>query len=220
MQINVKQKSPPAWTPPLSKCSLCWLGGGGTLSSHGLGGGCTSSSLRWLGGGVYSILLTGGGTPFCWWGIPPCPRSGGGVYLRVPPSPDLGWGTPHQQNGVPPWPAMGYPHLDLEWGTPFCLDLGWGTPPQSRLEMGYPPSSVNRLKLLFSFILRMRAVKSGGYFTVVKKFRKRSNLNINKVLTWRIKQDSVSQPTSRPPYSLVGPAVCGRWSFGPLGSRI
>ena len=57
---------------------------------------------------------------------------GGGV-----PHPDLGWGTPHQQNGVPPHPELG-------WGTPLfktwdgvLLIQAWdGVPPQSRPVMG------------------------------------------------------------------------------------
>ena len=62
-------------------------------------------------------------------------RCGGWV---VPPGggyPIPRWGTPHLGRGTPiSW--MGYPHLDLGWGTPH-LDLGWGTPPPGP-GMGYP----------------------------------------------------------------------------------
>ena len=76
-----------------------------------------------------------------------------GEYPGVPPPPDLGWGTPHQLDGVPPtWTSDGVPpiswmeypsHLDLGCGTsiswmgyPPCLDLGWGIPIS---WMGYHP---------------------------------------------------------------------------------
>ena len=55
----------------------------------------------WLGG--YPIQTWSGGYP----------RLGPGGVPRVPPCPDLGWGTPYQ---------------DLRWGTPL-----------PRPEMGYPP---------------------------------------------------------------------------------
>ena len=53
-------------------------------------------------------------------------------------------GVPRQQGGVAPLSGTGM-------GYPPCPDLGCGTAP--------PPASVNRLKILPSLILRMRAVK-------------------------------------------------------------
>ena len=71
------------------------------------------------------------------------------------PPPDLGWGTPQSAGWGTPSPSRPkwctQPHPDLGWRTPPCLDLGWGTPAP-------PPTSVNRLKILPSIILRMRAV--------------------------------------------------------------
>ena len=85
-------------------------------------------------GGIPPIPGLDGGTPFCWWGVPPGMNRGyhillmGGT-LEPPPHPDLGWGTPLQQNGVPPvW----------TWD-------------------GVLPS-VNRLKILSSLILQMLVV--------------------------------------------------------------
>ena len=62
--------------------------------------------------------------------------------MGVSPCPDLGWGTPHQQDGVPPSrPEMGVPPPPIsrmgypltlpvwtwDW-VPTCLEVGWGTP--------------------------------------------------------------------------------------------
>ena len=101
------------------------------------------------------------------------------------PYPDLGWvpPTPHPHvgqgtfpsqtwDGVPPMhrPGMGYPPYSQTWdrvpfparpgmGYPLCTDLGWGTHPTHRPGTGYPlPTSVDRLKILLSLILWMRAV--------------------------------------------------------------
>ena len=74
--------------------------------------------------------------------------------------------------GYPPsWSWMGYPRQQNK--VPSCPNLGWGTPsPSSGPGVGYSPvwtrdgvppprpQSVNRLKLLPSLILRMRAVKT------------------------------------------------------------
>ena len=109
-----------------------------------------------------------------WGGVPwvtPCPRSGRGVphsadrgdpilLTRGYPHPRSGWGylgvplswswmgypsPPRQQNGIPPIQTWdGIPPTPLP-------DLRWGTPPA-------PPASVDRLKILPSVILRMRAV--------------------------------------------------------------
>ena len=77
-----------------------------------------------------------------------------GYPIPGTPHPDLGWGTPHQQNGVPP-PVWTWDEVPSIW----TWD-GVTPPPKSRPEMGYPHlASVNRLKLLPSVILRMRAVK-------------------------------------------------------------
>ena len=92
------------------------------------------------------------------------PDRGGGT----PSSPGLGGGIPSSSGGrVVPHPVLdggGVPHPVLTGGTP-CLDLGGGTP-LSRLGWGTPqtldrvplPASVDRLKILPSLILRMRAV--------------------------------------------------------------
>ena len=102
-------------------------GGGGTLSSLGLGGvpGVSPLSQVWWGGTPSS--LGQGGTPFCWLGGGIPSSLGTGSYPKVPP----------------------IPGLDLGWDTPPHPDLGWGTPPST---------SVDRLKLLPSLIIRMRAV--------------------------------------------------------------
>ena len=68
-------------------------------------------------------------------------------------SPDWGGGGPSPVlilDGVPPPPSrMGQP-ITWTWDEVLPhLDLGWGSP---------PPASVNRLKILPSLILRMRAV--------------------------------------------------------------
>ena len=130
---------------PRSKCSLCWWGEGGVPHPVMNGrypiqswtGGVpqdTPLSQVWLGGGTPSSL---GLHPFCWWG----------GYPGIPPS----------------WSWMGYlPPPISRMGYPSCLDLGRGTPPTpSGPGMGYPlpPATGNRLKLLPSLILRMRAVK-------------------------------------------------------------
>ena len=140
MNHKWKQESPPAWTqeahrPPCSKCSLCWWGRGYPIQSWTGGyhillmGGYPIQS--WIGGGYWvppvpgldgtpSILLMGG-----------TPSSNGWGYPRLP-HPDFGWGTPHQQNGVPPirtWDRVP-PSLDLGRGIPSPRpDLRWGTPP-------------------------------------------------------------------------------------------
>ena len=133
--------------------------------------GGTRSSLGW---GIPHPVLDQGGTPSS--------LGPGGVPHPVldqegTPHPDLGWGTPCQQNGVQYWDGVPpHPHLDLGWGTPH-LDLRWGTlpvwiwdvvppgmgSPLPRLDLGRGtspplPASVDRLKLLPSLILRMRAV--------------------------------------------------------------
>ena len=101
----------------------------------------------------------------------------GGVPWGTPYH-DLGWGTLHQQDGVPPSkPGIGYPLSRSGMGYPPCPDMGWCYPPShqqdgvppiqtwdgippSRHGVGYPPlsrhgveyppppASVDRLKIL------------------------------------------------------------------------
>ena len=91
------------------------------------------------------------------------PRHG---YLPWTWGPPPRWGTPPEMgyprtwDGVPPYP-------DLKWGTPPTSDLRWGKPP--------PPASVNRLKILPSPILRMRAVKINIDKNWIILFRSDSN---------------------------------------------
>ena len=71
-------------------------------------------------------------------GVPHPVLDGGGTWGT--PDPDLGWGIPHQQDGVSLHPNLGWgippvqqwdevpPPMSAGWGTP-CLDQGWGTPP-------------------------------------------------------------------------------------------
>ena len=106
-------------------------------------------------------ILGRGGTPsnLSWGVYPEVPRSipdlDGGNLSR----PDLGWGTPpHQQNGYPPsGPGMGYPPNIWTWDRAPPSTQTWDRVP--------PPTSVNRLKLLPSLILRMRGVKMHRYGT-------------------------------------------------------
>ena len=98
-------------------------------------------SLCWWGRG-YPIQSWTEGYPLSWsWmGLSPCPDLRRGYY-----SPST---SPGQQNGVPPvqtWDGVTPP--------PPRLDLAWGRPPP-------PPASVDKLQLLPSLILRMRAVKT------------------------------------------------------------
>ena len=140
------------------------LGQGGYPIQSWIGGGGTSPSQVWMGG--YPILLMGGVPQ----GNPPFPgldggvphsADGGGGYPRVTHPSQVWMGVPHSADGGTPISRMGYPHVDLGWGTPPPvqtsdgvplplsrpgmgypphLDLGWGTPPPtSRPEMGYPP---------------------------------------------------------------------------------
>ena len=136
---------------------------------------------KWIWG---TIIWTGVPHPVLNWGVPhpildgiPHPVLGRGIS---PSSLERGYprGTPVQTwDGVAPiqtWdgvPGMGWgaPHLDLRWDTlpsPHP-DLGWGTPisrmgyPSPCLDLGQgtsPPTSVNRLEILPSPILWMRAV--------------------------------------------------------------
>ena len=65
---------------------------------------------------------------------------------------------PHQPDeSTPPLPSgrMGYILSGLYGGTPIVI--GWGYPTPSA-RWGYHPTAVNRLKILPSLILRMRAV--------------------------------------------------------------
>ena len=82
-----------------------------------------------------------------------------GGYPGYPPPFRAGWGIPIQTwSGVPQVP----PTIQT-WGTPH-LDLGWGTPltHRPRTDTVPPlPASVDRLKILPSPILRMRAVEIG-----------------------------------------------------------
>ena len=104
------------------------------------------------------------------WSIPPIQTWDG----ATPP--------PHQQDGVPPiwtWDEYNSPISRMRVLLPPSLGLGWGTPiqtPDSSLEYPPiqtwdgvlppsrpgipppPPARVNRLKILPSLILRMRAV--------------------------------------------------------------
>ena len=122
---------------------------GGTPSSHG-------------GGEVPHPVMVGGtpGTPTIqtWDGVPP-PRPEMGY-----PPPRPGTGYPHHPDlvgGVPQIP----PTIQTWDGVPPYPDLRWGTPhPTHRPGTGYPPSftSVDRLKILPSLILRMGAVKIGA----------------------------------------------------------
>ena len=96
----------------------------------------------------YATLSNGwGGYPIqSWWwgvpGVPPSPSRPGWGYPGYPHHPDLGWGTPTQTwEGVPPPP----------------LRPGMGYPPQTWDGLP-PPTSVDRLKILPSPILWMRAV--------------------------------------------------------------
>ena len=103
--------------------------------------------------------------------VPPIPGLDGG-YLRYPHSPSSGQGgVPHPvlDRGVSHSADGGYPHPDLGWGTPISI---MGYPYLSGPGMGYPtvqtwdgvppspPASMDRLKLLPSLILWMRAVKN------------------------------------------------------------
>ena len=112
-------------------------------------------------------LLTGGGYPIqsCTWGVPhpvlDPPSTPGMGYPRPDLRlgtlhPDLGWGYPHQQDGIPSCP-------DLGWGTPCPHQQDGVPPPPSRPEMGYLspplPEMVDKVKTLPSVILWMRAVK-------------------------------------------------------------
>ena len=108
-----------------------WGGGGYPIQSW-MGGGTPSSLGQW--GGGYHIQSWMGGTP--------SPRSGRGVRHSAdgeyPIQP--GMGNPPSLSR----PGMGYPPPIQTWD---------GVPP-------LPPASVDRLKLLPSLILRMRAVKT------------------------------------------------------------
>ena len=74
----------------------------------------------------------------------PCQQDG-----VPPPHPDLGWGTPLSKHG------MGYPP-SAGWCTPI---QSWDEVPLTQFWDGVaPPASVDRLKILPSLILRMRAV--------------------------------------------------------------
>ena len=100
--------------------SQVWLGGypipglGGGYPVPGLGLGGTPSQV-WPGG--YPISGWGTqGTPYPdleYPGYPP-PRPGMGY---PPPRPGMGYTPPRPGMGYP-LPEMGYPHLDLGWGTP------------------------------------------------------------------------------------------------------
>ena len=106
------------------------------------------------------------------WGTPPdmgypLPQTWG-KHTSPDGVPPWTWGTtpPHpypQRWSTPPRPEMEYPpYPDLRWGTPYL-----------RPEMGYPPppASVNRLKILPSPILRMRAVKTCAIIEITKQGR-------------------------------------------------
>ena len=118
----------------------------------------------------------------------PLPQSRPGMRC---PHPDLGWGTPLVQtwDRVPPISRMGYspvhtwdglppppsaPRIGYPLSTPGMGSspsgprtgyphphLGWGTSPIQTWD-GVPLASVDRLKILPSLILRMRAVKTNS----------------------------------------------------------
>ena len=87
-------------------------------------------------------------------GVPPCSLDGGGVPHPVltegiPSSPDEGGiPSPCQEGWGTPIGKIGYPPRE-----------GWGTPASARWDYPLSPASVNRLKVLPSLSLRMRAVK-------------------------------------------------------------
>ena len=132
-----------AYCLPCSKCSLCCcllMGeGGGTPSSPGQG--VRHPDLSWV---PLPHLDLGYCTPCQLDGVHPSHLDlGWGAPRVTPPTwtwdgvPPAGWGTllPGPGVGYTPTSWMGYPYLDLGWGTP--LDLGWGTPPTVSW-MGYP----------------------------------------------------------------------------------
>ena len=98
-----------------------------------------------------------GGTPQSWPGT--WPGQGGGY-----PRPELGWGTPtvltlgpkhwvHLLGVLPTMPWDRVPFCQQDGANPLSWPLTWyGVPPP-------PPAGVNRLKMLYSVILRIRAVK-------------------------------------------------------------
>ena len=92
------------------------------------GGGGTPSQV-WTGG--YPIPGLARGVPHGT-GYPPDLRWGTlQTWDRVPPPPNLGWGTPPRPGtGYPPRPGMEYP--------PWTWD---GVPPPPRPGMGYPPQT-------------------------------------------------------------------------------
>ena len=174
--VNARGTPPAAWQ--VLAMLLCVMGGVPRVGGYPISGKGGTPSQVW---GVYPISglggvphLRSGGYPIS--GPGGYPISGLGGYLGYPPTQtwdgvppylDMGWGAPL------PRPEMRYPsHLDVRWGTPYLdlglgtpphPDLGWSTPPYPDLRWGTPapppPASVDRLKILPSLILRMRAVK-------------------------------------------------------------
>ena len=111
------------------------------------GGGAPIQS--WMGGG-----LGGGG-----WGVPhPVLARGEGLCHIVMD----GGGVPHPvlEYSLSAGPGMGYPPPDLGWGSPLPVRTWDGYPPPlvHTWEGVLPLAGVNRLKVLPSLILRMRAV--------------------------------------------------------------
>ena len=151
--------------------------------SSGVGGGDPITGPGGTPSHVRRVPIPGlGDTPSqVWgWGVPhpwarghpiPCPRGypnpvPGGYPIRGSGVPHLRsrgtWGTTPSSRpgwGTPPGPEMGYPPSSrTAQGSPQTWS---GYPPHLRPEMGRPPpppANANRLKILLSPILRMRAV--------------------------------------------------------------
>ena len=171
---------------------LFLVGGGGKVPRPGVDGGRGVPHPR-SGMGGYPFQGWGTPVRSGWWGVPwvpPPSRPDLGTphhlpwvpltiqtWLGYPPPCRPVWGIPYPWDGVPPPPSKpgwGTPHPRPEMGYPPPSRPGLGTP-HPRPEMGYPPTiqvwtgyppppaSVDRLKILPSPILRMRAV------TIVKR---------------------------------------------------
>ena len=127
----------PAWMqeahcPPHSKCLLCCSMGGECLIHTWLGGYHRYPPLS-----HYPDLV--GGYP----GYPPTIQT----WDKVPPPSRPGQGVPWVPPTIQTWDGVPPPTQTSDGVSP-NLDLGWGT----------PLASVDRLKILPSLILRMRAV--------------------------------------------------------------